>query len=177
MALLPSACPLWGNAGVRISVRTLGITPTLGILTLLVILLVPIAHELPRRAAFLEGALAEGHLRRSLDEGNATWDPGYDFDDPTAEISCLALILAVIGPPLVFAVAETMELSSLQLVGLALVGLAYLIVRGSVVTQTARLLMFLRLEARLGRPILIEASDGKARPSERESGRAEHRAR
>jgi hypothetical protein len=173
LCFLPPAL-LWGDAGLRISIRTLGITPTLGILALLGILLVPIIDELPRRTAFLEGALAQGYLRRSLDADNAIWDPGHDFDDPSAsQTGCLVLVLIVLGPPLVLAVAETLELSSLQLVGLAMVAAAYLVVRGGVVTQTARLLMFLRLEDRLGRHILIEAGVGYARAADSESGKTQ----
>ena len=170
---LPPAL-LWADAGQRISVRTLGITPTLGLLALLAILLVPMVDELPRRIAFLEGALADGHLRRSLDSKNATWDPSHDSDDPgTSQTGCLFLVLVLLGPPVVLATVETLGLSSLQIAGLALIIVAYLVVRGGVVAQTARLIMLLRLEDRLGRPILIEAKDGTPNAAHSKSDRAQ----
>ena len=123
--------------------------------------LVTIPFVIGARRTQFRAAMGQGHLKRSLDIGRATWDAQYDNDEALStewlkRPGWLIRILPWIGPIIGMRLAATVGRSAANLIMVAsFLGGGYALVYFGLVKASVQLLEFRRLEKELGRPILL----------------------
>ena len=122
--------------------------------------------KVPARRAWFKAAMERGHLAKSLDVVQASWNTRYDFDQGAAELrafenrGCLTRMLPWIGPAIGMSLADVVgRWSTMVLVALILLAMGYWLVGLGTVHAVARHLELRRLEGVLGRPILLAEDD------------------
>lgn len=106
-------------------------------------------------------AVRKGHLRRALNKETGTWDPQYDNDDPRDQAllnrpGCLMRLLPWIGPAIGMSLDELFgRAAANRLMAYLAISLGYGFVYFWLAATAAQFLEFRRMEAELGRPIML----------------------
>jgi len=118
-----------------------------------------------------QSAIARGHLRRSLDKERATWDPQFDHDEDMSKEwlkrpGCFIRLLPWVGPAIGMRLADVFGRNTANLIVVAAaVFVGYLLVYSGLVQAIVQLLEFGRMEAELGRPIMLAEEPAPEKPS------------
>jgi hypothetical protein len=159
-ALVPSTLAILDGA-LRLSFGLLGQGSAIVIAASCFLGLGTVPFAVQGRRRWYQEALRRGHLKHSLDQVNATWDSGNDNlqaedQDWVSRPGCLLRLLPWVGPAIGMSLDEVFGPAGsdriIVYIALALgYGLTYVLVAGA----GLQFLEFRRMEAELGRPIML----------------------
>jgi hypothetical protein len=160
LVYIPSGVAMLDGA-LRLSLVMLGPGSTLVFALSFLVGLATLPLTVRYRRQQFRAAIAEGHLSRSFDREQATWDAQYDHD---ADLSkewltrpgCLIRLLPWIGPIIGMRLADTFGRSTANLIMVVgFLSLGYLFVYLGLTRLAVDLLEFRKLEKEVDSPILL----------------------